>query len=91
VIFGPSATLEFVRLTKGIRRLKVTDGGDLPPTLSQMESYDGQAARVRQVIENGGVPFCIGGGNDQSYANARGALDIPSMFVLPPLCSYVPC
>jgi hypothetical protein len=62
--------------------IRIRDGGDIPYHLSQDESYRALSAEVRKVISQGGIPFVVGGGNDQSYANARGALDCSHMFVI---------
>ena len=36
-----------------------------------VKAHDRLTETVQAVLEAGGVPFCIGGGNDQSYANWR--------------------
>jgi len=58
---------------EGLLALKVSDAGDVSgPTLE--EAQRALSAKVAQVLEEGGIPFVVGGGNDQSYANARALL-----------------
>ena len=35
-------------------------------------------SRVAAIVRRGGIPFVVGGGNDQSYPNAAGLLDVKS-------------
>lgn len=57
------------------RGLKIVDGGDISPNLSLETAHDQLRQKVQQVIRTGGIPFVVGGGNDQSYANACGLID----------------
>ncbi|ELR23900.1 arginase [Acanthamoeba castellanii str. Neff] len=61
-----------------LRGLKIVDAGDIAvPTLE--EGHESLASTVGKIIGHGGIPFVIGGGNDQSYPNARGLLaHVPS-------------
>jgi formiminoglutamase len=54
-----------------------TVGSQLPPVQPQSleEEHELLRARVASVLAAGALPFVVGGGNDQSYPNARAALD----------------
>ncbi|KAG9392810.1 Ureohydrolase [Carpediemonas membranifera] len=58
-----------------ISRLRITDAGDATSNDGTLESAHASLERmVRSVVEKGGIPFVIGGGNDQSFPNGRGFL-----------------
>eukprot|EP00002_Diphylleia_rotans_P011807 TRINITY_DN2322_c0_g1_i3.p1 TRINITY_DN2322_c0_g1~~TRINITY_DN2322_c0_g1_i3.p1 ORF type:complete len:253 (-),score=63.98 TRINITY_DN2322_c0_g1_i3:29-787(-) len=61
-----------------IRTITVTDGGDVGVELSLEDAHNALTARVCDLIGKGSVPFVLGGGNDQSYANAAGLLQVHS-------------
>lgn len=54
--------------------LSITDAGDVPPHLSHEDAHAALTDKVREILKAGGVPFVIGGGNDQSYSNASAML-----------------
>ena len=58
--------------------LKVSDAGDVPPGLSLEEAHTHLTGKVAAVLQAGGIPFVIGGGNDQSYPNARALIETRS-------------
>lgn len=57
-----------------ITGLKLGDAGDAVGSTIE-EAHTDLTKRVRGIIEAGGVPFVVGGSNDQSYANARGLIE----------------
>jgi formiminoglutamase len=58
----------------------VLDAGDVIPAPAAARDVDLEAAHrrlevgVRNIVAAGGIPFVVGGSNDQSYPNARGLL-----------------
>lgn len=57
------------------RTIKITDGGDIENDGRSLEEmHAALTERVSAVIARGGIPFVVGGGNDQSYPNACGFL-----------------
>lgn len=54
--------------------LKIVDAGDIEAGLDLEKAHELLTQKVQEVIKNGGIPFVIGGGNDQSYPNAKGLL-----------------
>eukprot|EP00698_Gefionella_okellyi_P021077 TRINITY_DN671_c0_g1_i3.p1 TRINITY_DN671_c0_g1~~TRINITY_DN671_c0_g1_i3.p1 ORF type:complete len:246 (-),score=61.04 TRINITY_DN671_c0_g1_i3:328-1065(-) len=57
--------------------IKITDAGDIDASLELEEAHERLAELVGRVCARGGIPFVIGGGNDQSYPNACGAFQHP--------------
>lgn len=57
-----------------LRSLTVLDYGDIEGGLSLEEAHKSLTALVTKVLKAGGVPIVIGGGNDQSFANAKALL-----------------
>lgn len=55
--------------------IKITDAGDVPLELSQEDSYKHLTEMVERVVSKGGIPFVVGGGNDESYPNACGLMN----------------
>jgi formiminoglutamase len=58
--------------------IRISDAGDvaLPADASDLSAAHAELQRrVRGIVQAGKVPFVIGGGNDQSVANAFGLLD----------------
>ena len=51
--------------------LKVSDGGDISYDLSLEKAHEQLEERVSALLEKDKIVFVVGGGNDQSYANAR--------------------
>lgn len=58
-----------------LRSLKVLDFGDVATDLPLEEAHKSLTSKVADILAAGGVPFVIGGGNDQSFANASALLD----------------
>lgn len=57
-----------------IRAVRLVHTGDIPPGRELEVAHDHLAARVHRLLAAGGTPLVVGGGNDQSYANARGLI-----------------
>ncbi|KAI9142830.1 putative arginase [Paraphysoderma sedebokerense] len=55
--------------------MSISDSGDIDPSLALEAAHSELTHRVTSIIDNESVPFVIGGGNDQSYANAKGLLE----------------
>lgn len=55
--------------------ITLADAGDIPTGLPLEESHTALTRQTTSILQQGGIPFVIGGGNDQSYANARALLD----------------
>lgn len=81
---GPSAFRSFVpkigtlvnnEFAVDLRPLKVLDFGDVPSELTLEEAHKTLSSKVADILASGGVPFVVGGGNDQSYANVSALLD----------------
>lgn len=80
---GPEAFLACVQRTGALRNvehgidisaLRVATVGDPKPHglfVALEEQHEQLTARVARAIATGAVPFVIGGGNDQSYANGE--------------------
>lgn len=54
--------------------LSITDAGDIPASLSLEEAHAALAEKTQEILKVGGIPFVVGGGNDQSYPNASALL-----------------
>jgi len=62
--------------------LTVTDAGNITPELPLEEAHAELTRRVESILKNNGVPFVVGGGNDQSWPNARALLNLNKKFPL---------
>lgn len=71
-----------------LRTIKISDSGDIAPSENVKTLEDAHAALsqlIERLVRQGKIPVVIGGGNDQSYANALGLLrtldtkDIPAV------------
>eukprot|EP01108_Squamamoeba_japonica_P001892 TRINITY_DN184_c0_g13_i2.p2 TRINITY_DN184_c0_g13~~TRINITY_DN184_c0_g13_i2.p2 ORF type:complete len:169 (+),score=48.58 TRINITY_DN184_c0_g13_i2:22-507(+) len=71
-------TLYNPELDVDLRTLTVTDGGDVAVGASLEDAHAALEKRVAELVAQDKVPFVIGGGNDQSIANARGLLSAKS-------------
>jgi formiminoglutamase len=81
--FGPQSFLKLVQRTGTLVNAElgfdiskvpvgiVGDAEPLPAGSNLEEQHELLEKRVRKVLDAGAVPFVIGGGNDQSYPNAR--------------------
>lgn len=49
--------------------LRIRDAGDIPAGLALEEAHAALQKRVGEVLAAGGIPFVVGGGNDQSFPN----------------------
>lgn len=81
---GPSSFRKFLKKIGAVvnpeynvdlRHIKVTDGGDIDPNCDLETAHVLLREKVAEVIKNGGIPFIVGGGNDQSYPNVSGMFD----------------
>jgi formiminoglutamase len=50
--------------------ISISDAGDIPSDLSHEDAHKALTAKTLEILQAGGVPFVVGGGNDQSYPNA---------------------
>ncbi len=55
--------------------IRIADAGDIPADLPLEASHTALTEKTASIIQNGGIPFVVGGGNDQSYSNACALLD----------------
>ena len=55
--------------------ITLADAGDIPTGLPLDQSHTALTQQTTSILQKGGIPFIIGGGNDQSYPNARALLD----------------
>ena len=55
--------------------ISLTDAGDIPADLPLDQSHTALTEQTASILQKGGIPFVIGGGNDQSYPNACALLD----------------
>ncbi|MDH5761929.1 MAG: formimidoylglutamase [Nitrospinota bacterium] len=58
-----------------LTRITIGDAGDIPADLPLDQSHTALTEKTASIIQNGGIPFVVGGGNDQSWPNARALLD----------------
>ena len=58
--------------------LTIVDAGDIPMLGSLEEAHSQLTHRVSAIIQAGGIPFVVGGGNDQSYPNACALMEAKS-------------
>ena len=81
---GPEAFRHWIRRTGSVDNpeiaadltaLSITDAGDIDPALPLEKAHAELTRRVGSILKRGGIPFVVGGGNDQSYPNASALLD----------------
>jgi formiminoglutamase len=70
--YGTANNPEFNINLSGIT---LADAGDIPVGLPLDQSHTALTEQTTSIIQKGGIPFVVGGGNDQSYPNARALLD----------------
>ncbi len=58
-----------------LSRITLADAGDIPGGLPLDPSHAALSEKTASIIRQGGIPFVVGGGNDQSWPNARALLD----------------
>ena len=54
--------------------LSIADAGDIPTEIPLATAHVLLTQKVGSILEKGGIPFVVGGGNDQSYPNASALL-----------------
>lgn len=54
--------------------LSIADAGDIPAEIPLATAHIRLTQKVGSILEKGGIPFVVGGGNDQSYPNASALL-----------------
>lgn len=54
--------------------ISISDAGDIPSDLPHEEAHKALSAKTLEILQAGGIPFVVGGGNDQSYPNASALL-----------------
>ena len=72
--YRPMGTLVNPEFGCDLATLKILDAGDICASLDLEAAHAQLTARVAEALAAGCVPFVVGGGNDQSYANAAGLL-----------------
>ncbi|KAI9183632.1 hypothetical protein H9P43_004550 [Blastocladiella emersonii ATCC 22665] len=84
---GPEAALKYIRKVGTIvnaeydvdlRTIHLVNAGPIqsaPNALSVEDAHVALRARVAEAVSAGFIPFVLGGGNNQSYPNARGLMD----------------
>jgi formiminoglutamase len=72
--YRPMGTLVNPEFGCDLTTLRIVDAGDIDASLELEAAHAQLTARVAEALAAGCVPFVIGGGNDQSYANAAGLL-----------------
>lgn len=55
--------------------LRIADAGDIAAGLPLEQAHAALTAKVAEILEKGGLPFVVGGGNDQSWPNMQALLD----------------
>jgi formiminoglutamase len=55
--------------------LRLLDGGDIPRTLDLEEAHNQLRERIEEVLRSRAIGFVVGGGNDQSYPNAKALMN----------------
>ncbi len=68
-------TVDNPELDIDLSRITLTDAGDIPADLPLEASHTALTERTASILRKGGIPFVVGGGNDQSWPNARALLD----------------
>jgi len=58
-----------------LTQVAITDAGDVPAGCPLEEAHADLTRRTEAILANGGIPFVVGGGNDQSYPNAAALLN----------------
>jgi len=58
-----------------LREIKIGDAGDIKEDQELEVAHSQLTAKSQEILKNGGIPFVIGGGNDQSYPNAKALLN----------------
>lgn len=59
-----------------LKNLLIYDCGDIDENLDLEAAHECLKEKVKMILMKGGVPFLIGGGNDQSYPNAKALLQL---------------
>ena len=68
-------TVDNPELNIDLSRITLADAGDIPGDLPLDQSHTALTEKTASIIQQGGIPFVVGGGNDQSWPNARALLD----------------
>ena len=55
--------------------LNLADAGNIPTDLPLGQSHTTLTQKTSAILQKDGIPFVVGGGNDQSYPNASALLD----------------
>eukprot|EP01117_Protostelium_nocturnum_P006558 TRINITY_DN2362_c0_g1_i3.p1 TRINITY_DN2362_c0_g1~~TRINITY_DN2362_c0_g1_i3.p1 ORF type:complete len:250 (-),score=82.94 TRINITY_DN2362_c0_g1_i3:25-774(-) len=59
-----------------LRRIGMFDCGDIEKKSELEEGHQLLRRKVKSLIENNAIPFVVGGGNDQSFPNGSGLIDV---------------
>ncbi len=68
-------TADNPELNIDLSHITLADAGDIPGGLPLDQSHTALTKKTASIIQQGGIPFVVGGGNDQSWPNARALLD----------------
>ena len=68
-------TIDNPELDIDLSCITLTDAGDILAGLPLEASHTALTERTASILRKGGIPFVVGGGNDQSWPNARALLD----------------
>ncbi len=68
-------TIDNPEMNIDLSGLSIADAGDIPADLPLDQSHTTLTQQTASIIQKGGIPFVVGGGNDQSYPNACALLD----------------
>ncbi|KJE88853.1 arginase [Capsaspora owczarzaki ATCC 30864] len=67
-------TLINPELNVNLNTISISDAGNIRSDIKLEDAHQLLSSKVAELIGAGSIPFVIGGGNDQSYANARGLI-----------------
>jgi len=73
-LIGRTGTLSNREYDIDLLSLQIADAGDIDKDLPLEAAHDQLRTRVADLVARGIIPFVIGGGNDQSFPNAKGLL-----------------
>lgn len=68
-------TVDNPQMEVDLTSLCVTDAGDVPANCGLEKAHSTLTHRVEDILKEGGFPFVVGGGNDQSYPNVSALLN----------------
>ncbi len=81
--YRPIGTLVNPEFGCDLTALRIVDAGDIDASLELEAAHAQLTLRVTEALAAGCIPFVVGGGNDQSYANAAGLLQHMQQLIPP--------